>query len=186
MIQVLPTKLAQLVRLYRMINRHHKHFLKNIVVIIDTVLNFIRSHPLMDSAVAHQDDKPVFYKRDLLFTHLVVDKLKYDVFGDQMEYTVFYAGTSKSPLLYIYVSSTVTLVVLYLLILDMCIYFRVLYWGQFTVVRFSCKAFFKSELYLLNLIFTESFFTVKISFVNCIYCIWTKGGLVNKPFTSLP
>lgn len=103
MIQILPTKLAQLVRLYQMINRHHKHFLKNIVVIIDTVLNFIRSHPLMDSAVAHQDDKPVFYKRDLLFTHLVVDKLKYDVFGDQMEYTVFYAGTSKSPLLYMYV-----------------------------------------------------------------------------------
>ncbi|XP_075210954.1 semaphorin 2a [Lycorma delicatula] len=61
----------------------------------DTVLNFIRSHPLMDSAVAHRDDKPVFYKRDLLFTHLVVDKLKYDVFGDQLEYTVYYAGTNE-------------------------------------------------------------------------------------------
>ncbi|KAG8282638.1 Semaphorin-2A [Homalodisca vitripennis] len=64
-------------------------------VVTDTVLNFIRSHPLMDSAVAHRDDKPVFYKRDLLFTHLVVDKLKYDVFGDQMEYTVYYAGTNQ-------------------------------------------------------------------------------------------
>lgn len=49
----------------------------------------------MDEAVAHRDDKPVFYKRDILFTHLVVDKLKYDVFGDQMEYIVYYAGTSK-------------------------------------------------------------------------------------------
>lgn len=61
----------------------------------DTVLNFIRSHPLMDSAVAHRDDKPVFYKRDLLFTKLVVDKLRYDVFGDALEFTVYYAGTSE-------------------------------------------------------------------------------------------
>lgn len=49
----------------------------------------------MDAAVAHRDNKPVYYKRDLLFTHLVVDKLKYDIFGDQMDYTVFYAGTSQ-------------------------------------------------------------------------------------------
>lgn len=49
----------------------------------------------MDSAVSHQNDKPVFYKRDLLFTHLVVDIIKYDVFGDKTEYTVYYAGTSK-------------------------------------------------------------------------------------------
>ncbi|XP_039291270.1 semaphorin-2A [Nilaparvata lugens] len=61
----------------------------------DTVLNFIRSHPLMDSAVGHKDDKPVFYKRDLLFTKLVVDKLRYDVFGDALEFTVYYAGTSE-------------------------------------------------------------------------------------------
>ena len=65
------------------------------IFISDTVLNFIRSHPLMDAAIAHRDNKPVYYKRDLLFTHLVVDKLKYDIFGDQMDYTVFYAGTSE-------------------------------------------------------------------------------------------
>lgn len=40
----------------------------------DTVLNFIRSHPLMDRAVNHEHHNPVFYKRDLVFTKLVVDK----------------------------------------------------------------------------------------------------------------
>lgn len=64
----------------------------------DTVLNFIRSHPLMDEAVRHENDKPVFYKRDLIFTHLVVDQVKIDSFGDQTEYTVYFAGTSMSHL----------------------------------------------------------------------------------------
>lgn len=40
----------------------------------DSVLNFIRSHPLMDRAVNHEHNNPVFYKRDLVFTKLVVDK----------------------------------------------------------------------------------------------------------------
>lgn len=40
----------------------------------DLVLNFIRSHPLMDKAVSHETNNPVFYKRDLVFTKLVVDK----------------------------------------------------------------------------------------------------------------
>lgn len=40
----------------------------------DNVMNFIRSHPLMDKAVSHLDNNPVFYKRDLVFTKLVVDK----------------------------------------------------------------------------------------------------------------
>lgn len=62
---------------------------------IDTVLNFIRSHPLMDSAVAHENGKPVFYKRDLIFTHLVVDKIRVRSYGNDQEYTVYYAGSSK-------------------------------------------------------------------------------------------
>lgn len=61
----------------------------------DTVLNFIRLHPLMDSAVMHENEKPVFFKRDLLFTRLVVDKVKIDMLGNILEYTVYYAGTSK-------------------------------------------------------------------------------------------
>lgn len=64
--------------------------------IIDSVLNFIRSHPLMDEAVAHKDNQPVFYMRDLFFTRLVVDVLDYVVFGNHLHYTVYYAATSKS------------------------------------------------------------------------------------------
>lgn len=60
----------------------------------DAVLTFIRSHPLMDEAVAHKDDKPVYFKRDLMFTQLVVDPLQYDVFGKRFHYTVYYAGTN--------------------------------------------------------------------------------------------
>ena len=41
----------------------------------DRVLNFIRTHPLMDSTVAHKGGAPVFYKRDVVFTNLVVDKV---------------------------------------------------------------------------------------------------------------
>lgn len=56
----------------------------------DSVLNFIRGHPLMDSAVAHDNGKPVFYKRDVVFTKIVVDKLV--VAGK--EYFVYFAGTA--------------------------------------------------------------------------------------------
>lgn len=64
----------------------------------DTVLNFIRSHPLMDSAVMHDYEKPVFFKRDVFFTRLVVDKIKVDIGGAVLDYTVYYAGTSKLTL----------------------------------------------------------------------------------------
>lgn len=56
----------------------------------DSVLNFIRGHPLMDSTVSQDNGQPVFYKRDVIFTRLVVDKVEVDgVF-----YTVYFAGTS--------------------------------------------------------------------------------------------
>ncbi|KAI8440221.1 hypothetical protein MSG28_001601 [Choristoneura fumiferana] len=61
----------------------------------DNVLNFIRSHPLMDSAVRHEGDAPAFYKRDLVLTTLVVDRQFVDMLGDDITYTVFYAGTSE-------------------------------------------------------------------------------------------
>lgn len=47
---------------------------KDTMSLQDNVMNFIRSHPLMDKAVSHLDNNPVFYKRDLVFTKLVVDK----------------------------------------------------------------------------------------------------------------
>ncbi|UYV69835.1 Sema-2a [Cordylochernes scorpioides] len=56
----------------------------------DSVLNFIRSHPLMDSAVAHAGDRPVFYIRDVTLSRLAVDRLEVD----GVPYTVFYAGTN--------------------------------------------------------------------------------------------
>lgn len=62
----------------------------------DTVLNFIRSHPLMDSAIMHEYEKPVYFKRDILFTRLVVDKVRVDIGGAVVDYTVYYAGTSES------------------------------------------------------------------------------------------
>lgn len=55
-----------------------------------------RSHPLMDSAVRHEGDAPAFYKRDLVLTTIVVDRQFVDMLGDDITYTVFYAGTSKS------------------------------------------------------------------------------------------
>lgn len=61
----------------------------------DTVLNFIRSHPLMDSAISHENEKPVFYKRDVMLTRLVVDKLRIDFVGIDLDYTVYYAGSSE-------------------------------------------------------------------------------------------
>ncbi|XP_048526346.1 semaphorin-2A isoform X1 [Dendroctonus ponderosae] len=61
----------------------------------DTVLNFIRSHPLMDSAIMHEYEKPVYFKRDILFTRLVVDKVRVDIGGAVVDYTVYYAGTNN-------------------------------------------------------------------------------------------
>ena len=47
----------------------------------------------MDEAVAHEHNKPVFYKRDLIFTHLVVDKVEAGT--PNTVYTVYYAGSCK-------------------------------------------------------------------------------------------
>ncbi|XP_076336169.1 semaphorin-2A-like isoform X1 [Tachypleus tridentatus] len=55
----------------------------------DAVLNFIRSHPLADSAVTHDNRKPLFYAKDVVFRRIVVQKLEVD----GVHYTIFYAGT---------------------------------------------------------------------------------------------
>lgn len=49
----------------------------------------------MDSAISHENEKPVFYKRDVMLTRLVVDKLRIDFVGMDLDYTVYYAGSSK-------------------------------------------------------------------------------------------
>jgi len=61
----------------------------------DRVLNFIRTHPLMDSTVAHQGGAPVFYKRDVIFTNLVVDRVTAGLYGDKKEFSIFYIGTKS-------------------------------------------------------------------------------------------
>ena len=62
----------------------------------DTVLNFIRKHPLMDRDVPHDAKTPAFYQRDVTFTKLVVDdEVTISHFGSQSQkYTIYYAGTS--------------------------------------------------------------------------------------------
>ena len=50
----------------------------------------------MDEAVSHEHQRPVFYKRDLVFTHLVVDKVTPDTRSPLAStYTVYYAGSSE-------------------------------------------------------------------------------------------
>ena len=63
------------------------------VLCADTVLNFIRNHPLMDEAVSHENGAPIFYKGDVAFSSLVVERLKIQGFPDDKHYTVYYAGT---------------------------------------------------------------------------------------------
>lgn len=60
----------------------------------DPVLNFIRGHPLMDSAVPQDHGKPVFFKRDIVFTKIVVDQLTVN----GMSYTIYYAATSTGSI----------------------------------------------------------------------------------------
>ncbi|KAF5305741.1 hypothetical protein FQR65_LT07637 [Abscondita terminalis] len=64
----------------------------------DNVLNFIRTHPLMDMAVNHENNKPVFFRRDLVFTKLVVDKIKVDNGIYASEYIIYYVGTSDGQI----------------------------------------------------------------------------------------
>ena len=47
----------------------------------------------MDEAVSHESGVPVFYKGDVAFSSLVVERLKIQGFPDDKHYTVYYAGT---------------------------------------------------------------------------------------------
>ena len=50
----------------------------------------------MDEAVAHTHNAPVFYKRDLVLTRLVVDHVTPDTRSPGATlYTVFYAGSGQ-------------------------------------------------------------------------------------------
>jgi len=60
----------------------------------DRVLNFMRSHPLMNEQVNQDGSEPVFFKRDVLFTHIVVDRVNTGEYGNEKVFTLFYVGTS--------------------------------------------------------------------------------------------
>ena len=69
---------------------NRRHFSQRICgCVADSVLNFIRSHPLMDAAVSHERDQPVYYTREATFTRLAVHLLHQQA----NLYRVFYAGT---------------------------------------------------------------------------------------------
>lgn len=55
----------------------------------DSVLNFIRGHSLMDSAVNHAGGRPVYHRANVIFTALAVHLEEVE----GVEYTVYYAGT---------------------------------------------------------------------------------------------
>ena len=61
----------------------------------DTMLNFIRKHPLMDSNVPHDAQGPVFYQKDVVFTKIIVDEvLKKTSYGSiDQRFKIYYAGT---------------------------------------------------------------------------------------------
>ncbi|XP_055379543.1 semaphorin-2A-like [Condylostylus longicornis] len=62
----------------------------------DSVLNFIRKHPLMDKAVDHEHAQPVFFKRDVILTKLVVDRIRIDKLNQ--EYLVYFVGTNTGSI----------------------------------------------------------------------------------------
>ncbi|TRY62769.1 hypothetical protein TCAL_00852 [Tigriopus californicus] len=59
----------------------------------DTVLNFIRKHPLMDTIAPHDQKEPVFYTSDAIFTKIVVDSVNAGSYGKDRPFHVYYAGT---------------------------------------------------------------------------------------------
>lgn len=56
----------------------------------ENLVTFVRGHPLMDSAIANENNKPVFYRRDVFFTKIVVDVMQID----GITYTIYFAGTN--------------------------------------------------------------------------------------------
>jgi hypothetical protein len=54
----------------------------------------------MDEAVSHENGMPVFFKGDVAFSSLVVERLKIAGFPDDKHYTVYYAGTSTFTVLF--------------------------------------------------------------------------------------
>ena len=64
----------------------------------DRVLNFMRTHPLMDEDVGNQGQAPVFFKRDIVLSHIVVDQMTTGMYSDKQDYTIFYIGAKTGQI----------------------------------------------------------------------------------------
>lgn len=58
------------------------------------MLSFVQSHTLMQTAVQPEGGRPLFYRRDLVLTHLVVNQFESATFDRRSRHTVYYAGSN--------------------------------------------------------------------------------------------
>ena len=54
----------------------------------------IRDHPLMKSSISQENEKAIFFNRDILFTRLVVDRIWVNVYRKDWNFNVYYAGSN--------------------------------------------------------------------------------------------
>lgn len=69
-----------------------------LVLFSDNVINFIRSHPIMDETVPQEYGKPLFYMKDLTFTKIVVEEISISNPrnpGQSRTYSVLFVASSK-------------------------------------------------------------------------------------------
>ena len=52
----------------------------------------------MDEDVGNQGQAPVFYKRDIVFSHIVVDQMTTGMYSDKQDYTIFYIGAKTGQI----------------------------------------------------------------------------------------
>ena len=55
----------------------------------------IKDHPLMESVISQENEKPVFYNRDVMLTKLVIDELPVDLGEKYLNCTVYYSGSNN-------------------------------------------------------------------------------------------
>ncbi|ODM98681.1 Semaphorin-2A [Orchesella cincta] len=67
----------------------------------DNVVNFIRSHPIMDEAVPQEHGKPLFFMQDLTFTKVVVEEISISNPrnpGQSRTYTVLFVASNEGKI----------------------------------------------------------------------------------------
>ena len=64
----------------------------------DRVLNFMRIHPLMDEDICNQAQSPIFYKRDIVFSHIVLNQMMTGMYSHKQDYNIFYIGAKTGQI----------------------------------------------------------------------------------------